>query len=346
MLFRRIILALAVAAACGASAPAASIPDLTKYEGRTVSAVEVVLEGVPRDERVEADLRTLLAVAVNTQFSAVRVRESLQALFDSGRVANVRVEAADAADAGATVRLRFVVRPQVRVSAVRIELSAPPGAALTEDEIRARLNLLETGARVSRQALDTNADLVQAYLRDRGFYRAEVSHREEVDAAGTGAAVTYTVAAGEQARVDAFNIKVVGLDDARVRPQLMLQTGAPFSLAALDEDLSRLRQAAIAENYLAPQLAHGFTYDSARNLVTVNVTGGVGPKVSVNVTGFEVKEDKRRELLPVLREGSIDYSAVEEGRRRLQVRLQEQGHFFAEVTARCSVDAPPPAPRA
>ena len=325
---------------------AASIPDLTKYEGRTISAVEVVLEGVPRDERVEADLRTLLAVSPNTQFSAVRVRESLQALFDSGRVANARVEAADAGDAGATVRLRFVVRPQVRVSAVRIELTAPPASGLTEDEIRARLNLLETGARVSRQALDTNADLIQAYLRDRGFYRAEVSHREEVDAAGTGAAVTYTVVAGEQARVEAFNIKVVGLDDSRVRPQLRLQTGAPFSQAALDEDLARLRQAAIAENYLAPQLIHGFTIDSEANRVTVNVTGGVGPKVKVDVTGYEVDDDKRRELLPVLREGSIDYSAVEEGRRRLQIRLQEQGHFFAEVMARCAVDAPPPAPRA
>ena len=346
MLFRRLIFALAVAAACGASALAAPIPDLTRYEGRTISAIEVVLEGVPRDERVESDLRTLLAVAPNTQFSAVRLRESLQALFDSGRVANARVEATDAGDAGATVRLRFVVRPQVRVSAVRIELAAPPAAGLTEDEIRARLNLLETGARVSRQALDANADLIQAYLRDRGFYRAEVSHREEVDAAGTGAAVTYAVAAGEQARVDAFNIKVAGLDDARVRPQLTLQTGAPFSQAALDEDLARLRQAAIAQGYLAPQLIHGFTFDSARNLVTINVSGGVGPKVNVDVTGYEIDDDKRRELLPVLREGTIDYSAVEEGRRRLQVRLQEQGHFFAEVTARCTVNAPPPAPRA
>jgi outer membrane protein insertion porin family len=346
MLFRRLIFALAVAAACGASARASSIPDLTKYEGRTISAVEVVLEGVPRDERVEADLRTLLAVAPNTQFSAVRVRESIQALFDSGRVANARVEATDAGDAGATVRLRFVVRPQVRVSAVRIELVAPPAAALTEDEIRARLNLLETGARVSRQALEANADLIQAYLRDRGFYRAEVSHREGLDPAGTGATVTYTVTAGEQARVDAFNIKVAGLDDSRVRPQLRLQQSAPFSQAALDEDLARLRQAAIEQKKLSPQITSGFTVDSERNLVTVNVTGGVGPTVNVNVSGYEVGEGKRRELLPVLREGSIDFSAVEEGRRRLQIRLQEQGHFFAEVNARCTVDAPPPAPRA
>jgi outer membrane protein assembly complex protein YaeT len=345
VLFRRLIIALLLAAAaCGAPARAASAPDLTKYEGRTISAIEVALEGVPRDERAEADLRALIAVAPNTQFSAVRVRESLQALFDSGRVANARVEAADAGDAGATVRLRFVVRPQVRVSAVRIELAAPDGGP-TADEIRARLNLLETGARATRQVLEANADLIQTYLRDRGFYRAEVSHREELDASGTGTTVTFTVSAGEQARVEAFNLNVAGLDAARVRPQLRLQAGAPFSQAALGEDLERLRQASIAQGNLAPQISHGFTVDSERNLVTVNVTGGVGPRVNVRVTGYEISEGRQRELLPVLREGSIDYSAVEEGRRRLQIRLQEQGHFFAEVTARCAVDAPPPAPR-
>jgi len=345
VLFRRLILALLLAVACGVSARAASIPDLTKYEGRTISSVEIVLEGAPRDERIEADLRALLAVAPNTQFSAVRVRESLQALFDSGRVANARVEAVDPGDAGATVRLRFVVRPQVRVSAVRIELAAPPGAGVTEDEIRARLNLLETGARVSRQALETNADLIQAYLRDRGFYRAEVSHTEELDAAGTGAVVTYAVSAGEQARVAEFNVNIAGLDLSRVRPQLRLQPGAPFSQAAFDEDLARLRQAAIEQGYLAPQIESGFTLDSVGNLVTVNAAGGVGPKVNVRVEGFELSQKRQRELLPVLREATIDYSAVEEGRRRLQIRLQEQGHFFADVTARCSVDAPPPAPR-
>ena len=343
MLFRRLIHALLLVAALGAAGRAAPKAfDLTKYEGRTISAVEVVLEGVARDPRAEADLLALVAVAPNTQFSAVRVRESLEALFRSGRVANARVEAVDPGDAGATVRLRFVVRPQVRVTGVKIELAAPPGAALTEDEIRARLNSLETGARVSRQMLESNADLIQAYLRDRGFYRAEVTHAEELDATGTGAAVTFRVAAGEQATVESFNLNVTGLDPSRVRAELKLQPGAPFSQAVLDADLGRVRQAAIEQGYLAPQLEQRFTLDSERNLVTVNVAGGVGPKVGVEVRGYEVGDKKARELLPVRREGSIDSSAIEEGRRRLRIRLQENGYFFADVRAVCSVDRPAP----
>ena len=45
--------------------------------------------------------------------------------------------------------------------------------------------------------------------------------------------------------------------------------------------------------------------------------GSVGPKVAVNITGYELSEKRRRELLPVEREGTIDYSAIEEGRRRI-----------------------------
>ncbi|HYP02549.1 MAG TPA: BamA/TamA family outer membrane protein, partial [Pyrinomonadaceae bacterium] len=62
-------------------------------------------------------------------------------------------------------------------------------------------------------------------------------------------------------------------------------------------------------------------------------------------TGFDVGEKKRREILPVEREGSIDQAAIIEGARRLKNHLQEQGYFFADVTATCAVDSPaPPAP--
>jgi outer membrane protein insertion porin family len=341
---RRLIVVLLVAAsiACGASARASGLPDLSRYEGRNVVSVEVVFEGVPRDERAEADLRSLLTVAPNTPFAAARVRESLLALFDGGkgRVANARVEATEVGASG--VALRFIVRPQVRVTRVAIDLNAPTASGVTADDIRTRLNLLETGARVSDQVLKNNADLIQAYLRDHGFYRADVSYRTDVDPAGTGAVVTFTVNAKEQAAVEAFNVNVKGFDAAALRPQLKLQTGAPFSQAALGDDIARLRQAIIDQGYLAPQLDQRTVIDSQRNTISVSVTGGVGPKATVAVRGYSLNEKTQRELLPVRREGTIDYSAIIEGDRRLRNKLQENGYFFARVRARCTIDAPPP----
>ena len=364
MLYRRFILVLLLLVACGArvsGAPAVAavvavkgVTDLSRYEGRTIASVEVAFEEAQRNATGEAELRTLLTVAPNTPFSAVRVRESLQALFDSGRVENARVEAVEVRGApgiggeAVPVALRFIVRPQVRVTDVRLELGAAPtaGAPVTADELRARLNLLDPGARVSDQSLRAGADAIQVYLRDRGFFRADVSFTRTLDAAGTGAIIAYTVNPGEQARVEAFNINVTGFDPATVRPTLKLAPGTPFTRTALGEDLGRIRRAIMEQGFLAPQLGEPQTLiDSARNTITVNIAGGIGPRVNVEVTGFEVGEKKRREILPVEREGSIDQAAITEGARRLKNHLQERGYFFADVTATCAVDRPaPPAP--
>ncbi|HEX8128830.1 MAG TPA: POTRA domain-containing protein [Pyrinomonadaceae bacterium] len=357
MLSRRFILVFLLLVACGgrvSGAPAfKGVTDLSRYEGRTVASVEVVYEGAARNTTGEAELRRLLTIAPNTPFSAVRVRESLQALFDSGRVENARVEASEVRVAPGTagdavpVALRFVVRPQVRVTDVRLDLvGVTPGAPVTADELRARLNLLDPGARVSDQALRAGADAIQVYLRDRGFFRADVTFARTLDAAGTGAVVSYTVNPGEQARVESFNIQINGFDPATVRPELRLAPGAPFTRTALGEDVGRIRRAIMEKGFLAPQLGEAQTViDSARNTITVNLTGGIGPRVNVEVTGFEVGEKKREELLPVQREGSIDQAAITEGARRLKNHLQQQGYFFADVTSTCAVDRPaPPAP--
>jgi len=57
--------------------------------------------------------------------------------------------------------------------------------------------------------------------------------------------------------------------------------------------------------------------------------------------GTETTEKTARELLPVKREGNIDISAIVEGLRRLRNKLQEQGYFFPELSATCTVSNPP-----
>jgi hypothetical protein len=64
---------------------------IDNYEGRVITSIEIVFEGSPPDATAQSDFLSLLKVVPNTEFSAVRVRDSLQTLFDSGRVANARV---------------------------------------------------------------------------------------------------------------------------------------------------------------------------------------------------------------------------------------------------------------
>src|SRR5205085_5615667 len=75
----------------------------------------------------------------------------------------------------------------------------------------------------------------------------------------------------------------------------------------------------------------------ARDAIKIALKGSIGPKVNVKIEGYALSEKTQRTLLPVKREGSIDESAIEEGRRRLLNNLQEQGYFFADVAKSCSV---------
>ena len=68
--------------------------------------------------------------------------------------------------------------------------------------------------------------------------------------------------------------------------------------------------------------------------------GSIGPRVNVKLEGYSIGDKTARDLLPVKREGSIDESAIVEGERRLENRLQEEGYFFTEVTHSCAVFSP------
>src|ERR1043165_8196781 len=155
------------------------------YEGRQISGVEVVIEGSAADPNIQTELLALLKVSANTQFSAVRVRDSLQALFDSGRIGNARVEVVEeGTPRTGRVRLRFVVQRQVQIGDVHIELGPVSGTPISVDELRARLNFVQPGTRLSHQLILNNPDVILVYLRDRGYFNATVDPVEQTGPLG------------------------------------------------------------------------------------------------------------------------------------------------------------------
>jgi len=309
-----------------------------EYEGRPVVAVEISFDGSEPDPAVEAEFLSIIRVVPNSEFSAVVIRDSLQALFDSERVANARVEVFEAGSASGSLRLRFVIKRQVQIGDIKFELTPPTGTPISVDELRAQVSLSQPGARLSRQIVTRNAEALQVFLRDRGYYHGSVESVETLDRSGTRATVTYRIVPGAQTRVESFNIRVTGFDPSAVKLVLQLQPNAAFTHELLAEDVKKLQQALIEQGYLAPILDDPrLQWDADHDLMTINLTGKVGPKVNVVVPDYPMSEKTARELLPVKREGNIDQSAIVEGARRLRNKLQEQGFFFAEVTPVCTV---------
>src|SRR6185503_15261780 len=239
--------------------------------------------------------------------------------------------------------LHFVVQRQVQVGDVRIELGPVTGSPISTDELRGRISFAQSGNRLTKQLISHNADEMQTYLRDRGYYNATVEPVEQLGPRGLRATVTYKVTPGEQAKVEAFDIQIAGFDSSMVRNSLALQSGVPFTRDALGEDVKRVRDALINLGFLSPVLDDPRVERNAeKNTVRILLKGAVGPKVTVTVKNYEMSDKTQRELLPVKREGNVDFSAIVEGARRVRNKLQEDGYFFADVTQVCTVSNPPP----
>jgi outer membrane protein insertion porin family len=216
------------------------------------------------------------------------------------------------------------------------------GEQVTEQELLLKLNLITSGSPVTEQVLRNNADVILDYLRERGFFRADVKYSQRPLAAETEAAVTFNVTPGTQAAISGFDIKIEGFDMTKL-PDLDSAPGEPFTRDRLTKDIEKIRDALRKDDFLAPELNEPrVVFDPEKNAIALELTGKVGPTVAVSV---EAEKDRpggstQNKLIPLKREGTLDYGAIVEGERRLENYYQEHGYFFANVTPVCTVDPP------
>jgi outer membrane protein insertion porin family len=329
-----LIIATAITIAGGRSVAAQQ-----SFEGRRiVDPIDVTFEGNDRDLSAAEQFRTIARETLGDAFSAVRIRDSIQKIYDTGRVVSVAVEAEPVGDA--SVRLRFVIKRKTTAERVILMISPHTGDPVTEDELRFKVNLLSPGTAVTEQLLQANANSILEYLRERGYFDSEVKYSQTPLSSETRVAVTFAVKPNAQAKVGEFRIDIKGFNAAKLLQELRLRPGQPYSRTRLATDVERIARALRDEKYFAPEIGEPrVVYDGEGNSVSLAVTGSVGPVVEVAIEseGEKVGQGTRSRLLPILREGTLDYSAIVEGERRLENHFQEQGYFFAEVTPLCSV---------
>ena len=309
-----------------------------KYEDRQISNIEIAFEGADSDVSAAEQFRLLARGALGETYSAVKVREALQSLYETEQIVSASVVASENGQNG--VNVRFIIKRKTKAERVNIQIGAAVGETVTEQQLLLRLNLLNPGTSITDQTLRNNADLILEYLRDRGFFKAEVTYSQQPLSSETEVAVTFKVTPNAQARVENFAVNVTDFNPAKVRPKLKLKPGELFSREALMKDVETIRAALRAENFLAPELEEPrVVYDSDKNAINIELNGKVGATVNVNVDAGEEKiSDKTQtRLLSIKREGTLDYAAIIEGSRRLRNYYQEQGYFFAQVMPVCSV---------
>lgn len=313
----------------------------SQFEGKPISEVYVTFEGSDKNVTANENFRLIAQGVLGPTYSSVLVRDAIEKLYETAQIASVIVEANQTANGSVVVR--FIVRRKTQAQRVTIELPEDDESGITEQELLFRINLLDPGAAITEQTLQQNANLILEYLRERGFFKAEVTFTQRPLGSETEVGVTFRVSPNAQATVETFTIDIAGFDSAKLLDEVNLKAGDPFTRERLAADVEKVRSILRQNDFLAPTIDEPrVVYDGERNTMAISLTGKVGPTVEVEVEAERDRVGNRTQnrLLPVKREGTLDFAAIVEGERRLETHYQEQGYFFVNVTPVCSIEPP------
>ncbi|MGD9588219.1 MAG: POTRA domain-containing protein [Pyrinomonadaceae bacterium] len=312
------------------------------FEGLRIADVLVTFEGSDTNLSLAEQFRLAARDAVGSTYSTVRIRDAVEQLYGTRRVASIEVEATPVEPNSVT--LRFVIKRKTQAQRVSVQVvNGAEETGVTEQELLFRLTLLDPGSIVDEQILQDNTNLILEYLRERGYFNAEVTYSQQPLGTANEVAVVFRVILNARAQVRTFTIDIQGIDNRIFDDKLKLQPGSAFSQEDLRADEEKIREILRGEGFLAPTLSEARpVLDPETNKIDITMTGTKGPVVEVEVDSERNRPGSgtQNRLLPIRRDGTLDYSAIIEGERRLENHYQELGYFFANVTSVCSVEPP------
>jgi|CXWL01.1.fsa_nt_gi outer membrane protein insertion porin family len=308
----------------------------SRYEKQRISKFDIRLGETVENKQLIEQYRIIVREAIGSVYSTPRIRDAIAALYDTKRINTVIVAAA--LDAAGDVELTFDIKRKTQVGRVSILVGPSLGDPVTEQDLSFKLNLLTPGTILTEQTLQNNADQILDHLRERGFFQSQVAYERRPLQNENEIGVTFRVTPATQARVEQFAVNIEGYKKPIPPRTFKLAKGGLFSRERLLADVAKVRELLQKDDFLAPELDEPrIVYDGDTNSMSVAITGKVGPEVNVVVeSDKKVGKSTQTQLLPIRREGSLDYAAIVEGSRRLENYYQEQGYFFAKATAVCT----------
>jgi outer membrane protein insertion porin family len=321
MALRLLIVALVLCAATQASTQ----PAPESYSGRPVTAVRVVIDGVPT---TDAALIDLLETRPGQNLSMAAVRESIAHLYSLARFQDVQVEALDGS--GGAIELRYNLVAIRGVDKVEFRGNLGLSEGLLRDTVAERYGRTPQPGR----AQEVTRELERLY-QDRGYFRASIrpGSAELHDPERT--ILTFDIDAGPQARVG--EIAVVG--NARAgREELLgrldVAPGQPYQREQLNARLTDYTRRLKKRGYLQAEASQTARLSEDGRVADLTIDVQSGPTVTVTFEGDQLPSDRRDDLVPFEREGSVDEDLREDSMQRIRDYLNQQGYSKADVIPR------------
>ncbi len=264
-------------------------------------------------------------VGVGQPLERAALRQSIQALFRTGRFADVQV---DAETVGGGVRLTFLTVPSWFIGNVRtLGVPRPP----TESQL-INATGLGLGEPFTDDKLGQALRSVRALLIDQGYRQPVVRHSLERDSTTRQVDVTLDIEAGRRAVIGALLVtgRDPPLSSEEIRTIAQWRRGQTYRPDRIQAGISLLRKHFHDRDFWQPAIrVETAEYRPSPNELTLVADIARGPKLLVRVEGASLSRARLQRLLPVYTRGSVDQELLAAGSESLRNHFQARGYFGA-----------------
>ena len=294
------------------------------FIGKPVGAVRFFLEG---RETTDPAFVSIVETTAGAPLSMVQVRESIAHLFSLGRFDDVRV---DASLENARVTLRYELSPIHPVTDIRF--AGRTGAAGIDIGALRRVVADRYGATPPIGRTSDMVRLLSDALAADGYLHPSVSSAVRLDHAPERATLTFTLEPGARTTIGTIDITgAPSLPRSELLRRINLVQGAPFRRERLASGLERYIQDRRKRGYYEAKMTPSIQLADQDRVANVTLAVDPGPHVRVVFTGDPLPGDRRNELVPVEREGSVDEDLLEDSTNRIEDYLRNLGYREAKA---------------
>ncbi len=297
----------------------------SRYAGRPVEQVQVIVAGEPTTDPALTDL---LQIRVGRTLSMADVRESIAHLYGMGRFQDVRVDATDTPSGG--VSLRFELVPLRTVEEVEFTGNLGLSKGLLRRTITDRFGATPPFSRAADAA-----QLLESLYHDHGYLHATVRPEQGGDPGSGPAVLTFEIDAGSRATIGSVDIQGDPMTSpAAFEKQMRVETGDPYEPPVLQQRLDQFVQRLRNRGFYEATASQRATVSEDGTSVNLAISVQPGPAVSVRFEGDAVAADRLEELVPVKREASDSEDLLEDSVVAIRSYLHQQGYWKADASWR------------
>lgn len=301
--------------------------DLNAFQGLSVQAIR--FRGIEADSRAFGQMQQMITQKTGEPLDRQKVRDSVQALYGTGRFSNIEVDVRPTGAHEAT--LVFAVSPNYFIGSITSE-GAPRRQRPTNSQL-IDASKLELGEILTQAKIAQAIQRMKTVLETNGFYRAEIGHKETYDPKTQVAGIHFTITPNRPAHIGQLIVQGdSGYTPEEIAKMANFESGHTVSQDRLTKGLQKLRKKYTKQSRLESQISFvDRKYHPDTNQLDLMLKIDRGPTVDVQVDGASITHGQLKKFVPIYEEHAVDNDLLNEGRRNIRDYLQSQGYFDAKV---------------